>query len=142
MRKMRDVRSSLSSRVPADPAPVAASTTGEAYREGRIDERRGETLSRRERRARARAAAPRRRRGAPLLAFVILLVVAFGAIMLYLAARNGSFANAGAVIDRDLSSATQPVRRAEDRTGQALETAGQRLKRQSGAPDSSGAPNP
>jgi hypothetical protein len=58
----------------------------------------------------------------------------FGAIMLYLAAKNGSFAQGGAVIDHGLSSAAAPVRRAEDKTGAALENAGARLQRDAGAP--------
>jgi hypothetical protein len=120
---------------------TVAPTTGQAYREGRIDERRNERATRREERAAARAR-PRRRGGFGLFAFIILLVVAFGAVMLYLAARNGSFANGGAVIDRDLSTATQPVRQAEDRTGQALQNAGQKLQRQAGDPAASGPVNP
>jgi hypothetical protein len=75
---------------------------------------------------------PRRRGGFGLIGFVILLIVIFGALMLYLAARNGSFAQGGAVIDHGLSSATQPVRNAEDRAGAALEHAGQGLKRDAG----------
>jgi hypothetical protein len=108
------MRSWFSSRAPAGPAPA----TGEAavaYRADPSDAARGERLSRRDRRAAARAAAPRRRRGAPILSLVVLIIVAFGAVMIYLAARNGSFAGGGAVIDRDLSSASEPVRRPEDR---------------------------
>jgi hypothetical protein len=64
----------------------------------------------------------------------VLLVVIFGTVMLYLAAKNGSFAQGGAVIDHSLSSATQPVRRAEDKTGAALENAGAHLKQDAGSP--------
>ena len=123
-------------------APVSGARESEAYREGRIDERRAEgaggAASRADvraayRRGRADAAPGRRRGGLPIIGLLVLLVVIFGAIMLYLAAENGSFARGGAVIDRDLSNATQPVRRAEDRTGQALQNAGQHLQQDAGA---------
>ncbi len=110
-----------------------------AYREGRMDEQRRDEVAARAdagvaaRRRERRDVAPRRRRGLPLLSFVVLLVVVFGAVMLYLAAQNGSFASGGAVIDRDLSKATQPVRRAEDKTGAALERAGQNLEQAAGS---------
>ncbi|HTX48013.1 MAG TPA: hypothetical protein VME40_01365 [Caulobacteraceae bacterium] len=121
--------------------PVSGSRETEAYREGRVDERRAEggvAANRADvraayRRGRADAAPGRRRGGLPIIGLLVLLVVIFGAIMLYLAAENGSFARGGAVIDRDLSNATQPVRRAEDRTGQALQNAGQHLQQDAGA---------
>jgi hypothetical protein len=113
-----------------------------AYREGRIDEQRRDGVVATPARADSgaayrrgrRDAAPRRRRGLPVLSFLVLLVVVFGAVMLYLAAQNGSFASGGAVIDHDLSKATQPVRRAEDKTGAALERAGQNLEQAAGSP--------
>jgi hypothetical protein len=127
-------------------SPTTPAGEAEAYREGRVDERRVEarsataadraTTARDDRRAMADARR-RPRRGAPLISLLVLLVVLFGALMLYLAARNGSFAQGGAVIDHSLSQATQPVRRAEDKTGAALETAGQHLQQDAG---SSGSP--
>jgi hypothetical protein len=124
-------------------APGVGAQETQAYREGRIDERQAEAAGTSAasqaqvraayRRGRA-AAAPRRRGGAPIIGFLVLLVVIFGSIMLYLAAENGSFSRGGAVIDRDLSQATQPVRRAEDRTGQALQNAGEHLQKDAGAP--------
>lgn len=123
-------------------APVVGAREAQAYREGRIDERQAEgavdpPASRTQvntayRKGRADAA-PRRRGGAPIITLVVLLIVIFGATMLYLAAQNGSFARGGAVVDRDLSQATQPVRRAEDKTGQALQNAGQHLQQDAGA---------
>ncbi|MBV8684757.1 MAG: hypothetical protein JO111_17920 [Caulobacteraceae bacterium] len=121
-------------------APIGGSRETQAYREGRVDERRAEDAGGDASRADVRAAyrrgradaTPRRRGGLPIIGFLVLLVVIFGAIMLYLAAENGSFASGGAVIDRDLSRATQPVRRAEDKTGQALQNAGQHLQQDAG----------
>jgi hypothetical protein len=124
-------------------APGVGARETQAYREGRIDERRDEAAGAGpESRAQVRDAyrqgradaRPRRRRGVPLLGFLVLLVVVFGSIMLYLAAENGSFSRGGAVIDRGVSQATQPVRRAEDRTGQALQNAGEHLQKDAGAP--------
>ncbi|HEY2049186.1 MAG TPA: hypothetical protein VGH03_07570 [Caulobacteraceae bacterium] len=123
-------------------APAVGARETQAYREGRVDERRAEAASvapasraqlhdaYRQGRADAR---PRRRGGLPIISLLVLLIVVFGAIMLYLAAENGSFSRGGAVIDRDLSQATQPVRRAENRTGQALQNAGQHLQQDAGA---------
>jgi hypothetical protein len=127
--------------------PLNGAHEGEAYREGRIDQASRDggvaaPASRADVRAAYRKgraeAAPRRRGGIPLLGLIVLLVVVFGALMLYLAAQNGSFAGGGAVIDRDLSSATQPVRRAEDKTGAALQRAGEHLQQNAGSPPSSG----
>jgi hypothetical protein len=124
-------------------APAVGVREASAYREGRIDERRSEgrivgpaapaEVNAAYRRGRAEAA-PRRRGGAPILTLLVLLIVIFGAVMLYLAAQNGSFARGGAVIDRDLSQATQPVRKAEDKTGQALKNAGAHLQQDAGSP--------
>jgi hypothetical protein len=124
--------------------PRRAAATGsvrtpeaKAYREGRIDERRAETRAGPQPwgdsapRA-GRAQEPVRRRGAPLISLIVFLIVVFGAIMLYLAAKNGSFAQGGAVIDHSLSNAAAPVRRAEDKTGATLEHAGERLKQDAG----------
>lgn len=119
-------------RAAAD-APSQAQAS-EAYREGRLDERRDEAGGPWARRA--APAAPvvvrRRRGGFGLIGLIVLLVVVFGAVMLYLAARNGSFSAGGAVLDNGLSNATQkaaaPVRNAEDKVGQSLEHAGQDLR--------------
>jgi hypothetical protein len=123
-------------------SPAPAARQAEAYREGRLDERRAEgrgplasdRATTANRQGRADAHPPRRaRRGFSVISLLVLLVVLFGALMLYLAARNGSFAEGGAVIDHSLSTATQPVRRAEDRTGAALEHAGQHLEKDAGS---------
>jgi hypothetical protein len=120
--------------------PVTAARENEAYREGRVDERRVEdrgavaspstSAAYRQGRSDARA----RRRGPGILSLLVLVVVVFGAVMLYLAARNGSFAQGGAVIDHSLANAEQPVRNAEGKTGAALENAGEHLKQAAGSP--------
>jgi hypothetical protein len=125
----------------ATTSPAAPARDAAAYREGRVDERRAEARGAvaspaaasayRQGRADAR---PRSRRGLPVISLLVFLVVVFGAVMLYLAAKNGSFAQGGAVIDHSLSAAEQPVRRAEDKTGAALENAGQHLKQDAGSP--------
>ena len=97
------------------PTPGRAELSA-AYEKGRKDEMRK----------------PRRRRGSPLFSFLILMVVASAAILFYLAAQNGSFANGGAVVDKHLAQASQtvqaPIKRAANQAGDALETAGQKLK--------------
>lgn len=104
---------------PASAAPGKAELNA-AYEKGRRDE------------ARRRP----RRRSHPLFSFLVLIIVAAAAMMIYLAAQNGSFANGGAVVDKDLATASQsaqaPFRRAADRAGDTLENAGQTLKQKAG----------
>ena len=63
-------------------------------------------------------------------------MVAAAAMLFYLAAQNGSFANGGAVVDRNLSQASQtiqaPFKRAAEKAGDTLENAGQNLKQRAG----------
>jgi hypothetical protein len=78
----------------------------------------------------------RRRRGSPFLAFIGLIAFAAVVLMVYLAAQTGSFSNGGAVVDNNLSNASQrvqaPFKNAESKAGNALENAGQSLKRKAG----------
>lgn len=78
----------------------------------------------------------KRRRGSPLVGFLILIIIAAAVGLFYLAAQKGSFANGGAVVDNDISQASQtatgPFRRAADKAGNALENAGQNLKQNAG----------
>lgn len=71
------------------------------------------------------------------LAVVLAAVVGGGAI--FLAAREGSFTRGGEVVDHTLSTAADkaqaPLRGAADRTGNALEHAGQDLKDKAGTGD-------
>jgi hypothetical protein len=101
-------------------APPGKAELNAAYEKGRRDE------------ARRRP----RRRGHPLFGLLILMVVAAAAMLFYLAAQNGSFAGGGAVVDKDLATASQtaqaPIRRAADRAGDTLENAGQTLKQKAG----------
>ena len=93
----------------------------QAYDRGRRDER---------------ARRPRRR-GAPLLTFIVLLAAAAGAGAIYLGVEQGSFSRGGQVVDQKIQSVTQPASQASrsvaDRTGAALENAGQRIKRSAGS---------
>jgi hypothetical protein len=80
---------------------------------------------------------PERRRkghGFGLVGLMVVLVAAVGALWLVLAAREGSFAAGGAVVDRKLAEFTGPARvatnEAVDRTGAAVQTAGQSLEAQ------------
>lgn len=84
-----------------------------------------------------RAEAPtrrHRRRGLGLAGLIVVLVAVLGALWMALAAREGSFAAGGAVVDQKLAQVTEPARlaanRAADRTGQAVEQAGQKLEAQ------------
>ena len=127
--------------------PVGVDTTDnvEAYREGRVDERRrvetapaapvgkrasGADIEAAYERGRARG---RRRRGfSPLLTLVVLLAVFVAGAMIYLAVQNGSFSSGGAVVDRKIDQVQQtvdaPIKNAAITTGSALQKAGERLK--------------
>ena len=93
----------------------------------RRDQPRVETRDRVEKR-------PRRHRGFPLISLLIVLVAAIGIVWLVLAAREGSFAAGGAVVDQKVSQVTAPARaaasQAVDRTGAAVQNAGQALENQ------------
>ncbi|HEY5105409.1 MAG TPA: hypothetical protein VII73_01415 [Caulobacteraceae bacterium] len=72
-----------------------------------------------------------------MLGFLILVVAVIGGIIIYLAIRNGSFTSAGASVDRSISATAQrvqaPIRGAADKTGNALQNAGQTLKNRAGS---------
>ena len=82
----------------------------------------------------SRADKPRRRRGFGLVSLVVVLVAALGAVWVVLAAREGSFAAGGAVVDRKIAQVTQPARvaadQAVDRTGAVVQNAGQVIETQ------------
>ena len=102
--------------------PRASHETDRAYVAGRRDER-------------------KRRGFSPLVGFLLLLVIAIGAVLIYLAVTRGSFSAGGAVVDNSLSTATAkvaaPVHNAADKAGDALQNAGSNLKQTAG----SGNPN-
>ena len=111
----------------ADPAVVKAEIRS-AYDQGRRDER-------------------KRRHTSPLLSMALLAVAAVGAIMLYYAAREGSFSGAGGVVDAKLTHAVAvapaAVNSAATQTGAALQTAGEKLQDKGAALSSqSGDPTP
>ena len=91
----------------------------EAYDRGRRDER-------------------ARRPAFSLVSVAVLMAAIVGGGALYLAVKEGSFSQGGAVVDHSLSSASDkvqaPVRGAADRAGSALEHAGQNLKEKAGTP--------
>lgn len=121
--------------------PATGTVEDAAYREGRVDERvRTDRVSagvakdayvqgRRDERA--------RRRGSPLLTFLLLIVVAIAAVLIYFAIQNGSFSSGGAVVDQKLSNAAEtvqaPIRGAADKAGTALQNAGSNLKQDAGS---------
>ena len=112
----------------ADPAyaePIAgrhaARVVRDAYERGRRDER------------------ARRRPGLSLVSLAVVMAAVVGGGALYLAAREGSFAQGGAVVDHSLSNAgakaQAPLRGAADQAGSALEHAGQDIKDKAGTGD-------
>jgi len=122
----------------AEPAPI------DAYKEGRIDERerlakdgQGTPVTRSEINAaydRGRREEGLRRRGHPVITFVLVVLSLVAIGMIYLSVKTGSFAAAGAVVDSALTSSAQraasPVTGAENKAGAALENAGANLKNQ------------
>jgi len=127
--------------------PAVANDGLGAYKEGREDER--ARVDREVAAARQDGAAARvdrgaindaydrgrreerlRHRGSPLLGLVTFILVVIALAVLVLAVRNGSFAGAGAVIDRLIQA---PVQGAADKAGNALQNAGQNLKDRAGS---------
>ena len=112
----------------------------EAYKEGRADERAGvehdAQAVRVDRGAindaydRGRREERLRHRGSPLLALITAILVILALVVLVLAIQNGSFSGAGAVIDGWIRT---PVQNAADKTGNALQNAGQNLKDRAGS---------
>lgn len=80
-----------------------------------------------------------RRPGFSLVSVAVLMAAVVGGGALYLAVKEGSFSQGGAVVDHTLSSASDtvqaPVRGAADKAGAALENAGQNLKDKAGKGD-------
>jgi hypothetical protein len=134
-------------RRPAEGDVVDGPAPLEAYKEGRRDERLRadhESVDPGVERAELKDAYERgrreerlRRRGSPLISVMVLLAVLVGAGLVYLAVRNGSFSRGGAVVDQGLAKVSQsaqaPIKGAADKTGDALQTAGQNLKQNAGS---------
>jgi hypothetical protein len=101
---------------------AAARLRREAYAEGRRDQHQIDRHA-------ARSSA-----GAVMLSTLVVLVAAAGALWMVLAVQHGSFAGGGAVVDRTLARISQPARvaasDAADRTGVAVQSAGQALETQ------------
>lgn len=102
----------------------------------RVEERRGYEQGRRDQRRIDRAEARTRRRGGGgvMVGLLVVVVAAVGVLWLALAAREGSFAGGGAVVDQKVAQVTEPARVAAadavDRTGAAVSNAGQALEAQ------------
>jgi hypothetical protein len=102
-----------------DVSPAAASTpdTRDAFAAGR-------RLGHREARL--------RRRGHPMIGLLVAVVALAGAAMLALAAREGSFARGGRVVDQNIQAAAGQAQNAGAqaiaRTGQAIQSAGASLE--------------
>ncbi|MBS0409622.1 MAG: hypothetical protein JSR86_06885 [Proteobacteria bacterium] len=92
----------------------------DAYERGRRDER-------------------ARRPAFSLVSLAVLMAAVVGGGAIVLAAREGSFTRGGEVVDHTLTTAADkaqaPLRGAADRTGNALEHAGQSLKDKAGTGD-------
>ncbi len=134
-------------RTPVDPAIQAERDA--AYEKGRndsranVDERglindhdvavrRAYDRGRRDERARHP-----RRRGSPVLTTVLFLAACAGAFVIYLGVTQGSFTGGGQAIDQNIANAkahaVQAGRDVANRTGDALENAGQNLKQTNSA---------
>jgi hypothetical protein len=95
-------------------ARAEAKAAKDAYERGRRDER-------------------TRHRSSPLLGFLVLIVAVIGGGMIYLAAREGSFAGGGQVVDKAVSQAVAPAKSVAGSAGDALENAGQTIKKTAGS---------
>ena len=124
---------------PASPATTATlepavvkTQVKQAYQQGRVDER-------------------RRHHGSPVLTLVLILAALAGAVVLFYAFREGSFAGGGAVVDHKIAQASAEavpaVQTAAVNAGAMAEKAGDSLKSQGqaiqqAAPSATPAKNP
>jgi hypothetical protein len=141
-----DVMSLWPSKRVEDPDFAGREDLLDAYKNGRKDERLrvkdtatvvpDEKADLREVYERGRRDERARHRSSPVIGLLLLLVAAAGGTVVYLAVREGSFTNGGAVVDRTISAASDkaqaPIRHAADSTGAALENAGETLKKNAG----------
>jgi hypothetical protein len=78
-----------------------------------------------------------RRRGSPVLTTVLFLAACAGAFVIYLGISQGSFTGGGQAIDQNIANAkaqaAQAGRNVANKTGDALENAGQNLKQTNSA---------
>jgi hypothetical protein len=119
--RRRNGNAAEASNAPDHASAAHSSETREAFAAGR-------RLGHREARS-------RRRRRHPVIGLLLGLVAVAGAAMLALAAREGSFARGGRVVDQNLSAAAGQAQNAGAdaiaRTGQAIQNAGASLERKS-----------
>jgi hypothetical protein len=137
------------SAAPDQPAPVEAQQQSAAYEQGRQDAKAGvnertllqerDTTVRRayERGRRDERARRPHRRGSPVLTTVLVLAAAAGVFVVYLGVSQGSFGRGGQMVDQNIANATSTamnaVHRTVDKAGDALQGAGQNLKRTAGS---------
>jgi hypothetical protein len=114
-----------------DAPPAQQARLNDAYIEGRREER-SKLADRQHTHVEVKHAYERgrrderaRRRGSPLLMFVLLVAAAAGAAAIALAVHEGSFARGGQVVDQSLSNATATV---ASKTADTLQNAGANLK--------------
>jgi hypothetical protein len=109
-------------RVAKAAGPAVTAERGKAYAEGRRDQHKAEKH------------VHKKRGGFGFATAFVVLVAALGVVWLALAAREGSFAAGGAVVDQKVAEVTAPARVAinqtADRTGAAVQNAGQALETQ------------
>jgi hypothetical protein len=116
---------------PAEGQPVLTKAdVDEAYARGRKDER-------------------TRRRTHPLITALVAIIALIGVGTIYLAAREGSFARGGEVVDHKLQGATAPAQAvtreaslAMNNAGQKLQDAGTELRQNSSGSNGSSGSNP
>lgn len=77
----------------------------------------------------------KRHHGHPILKLVVVLVALAGAVMLAVAAKEGSFSRGGQVVDQNIAVAADQAKvKAADavsQTGQAIQTAGAQIEQKS-----------
>jgi hypothetical protein len=100
-----------------------------AYGQGRADQKSADHARV------AKAKEPRRRKGGfGLFTLLFVIAAAIGVTWVVLAYQTGSFASGGAVVDRKVAEVTEPAKQAAidaaDRTGAAVQSAGQAVEAQ------------
>lgn len=122
---MRAFENRRAGHIPAD-TTLMAEDLKDAYAQGRRDERANRTHH-------------------PFIAMAVVVLALIGGVMVFLAAREGSFSTAGQVADQKLAVAAAEagpaIEATADRTGEALKDAGANLReRTQNATDRAGQP--
>lgn len=136
-------------RPTADETAAARTRQEGAYEQGRSDAKAGvseravlqdrDTAMRRayDRGRRDERARRPRRHGSPVITTVLVLAAAAGAAVIFLGVSQGSFGRGGQLVDQNIANATATAMDAVHNTangaGDALQSAGQRLKQTAGS---------